>query len=60
MKAIILSQMQEQMNAAVECIHEERYHEAIAAFNECTKLTQLLQMETEIPTEPKQITLDIS
>lgn len=60
-KAIILSQMQDQMNAAVECVQEERYLEAVGHFNECAQLTQMLQMESAIPTapEPQQLTIDI-
>lgn len=61
MKALILSQIQEQMNAAVECIQEERFAEAKVAFMECAQLVDVLEMEKQIPSQPKpkQLTIDI-
>jgi hypothetical protein len=58
---LVIGQIQEQMNAAVECINDGRFLEGKAAFLECAQLVDVLQMEKEIPSTPKpeQLTIDI-
>lgn len=53
-KALILSQLQEQMNMAVEAIEAGEYLPAIAAYGECVRLTQMLEMESKLKQEIAQ------